>query len=92
VPDRCGIEVVYALPERQVVVPLQVDAATTLRQAIEQSGLLRQFPDIDLRRGGIGVFGQARGLDEVVRDGDRIEIYRPLVNDPKDLRRRRAKR
>lgn len=90
--SRWAIEVVYALPQRQVVLQLKVDPGTTLRQAIEQSGILRQFPEIQLQHGGAGVFGTARGLDEPVGEGDRIEIYRPLRSDPKELRRQRAKR
>ena len=84
------VEVVYALPERQSLVRLHVEAGATLRQAIMRSGILRQHPGIDLKRDRVGVFGQLRGLDEPVQAGDRIEIYRPLPADPKELRRRRA--
>lgn len=87
-----AVEVIYALPQRQVVVPLTVPDLATVRDAIDRSGLLRQFPEIDLERCGVGVFGAARTLDAALSDGDRVEIYRPLVNDPKDLRRKRVSR
>ena len=86
------VEVVYALPERQVVIALEVEEATTALQAIEQSGILRQFPQADPRRDGVGVFGKRVTLDTPLRDGDRVEIYRPLIADPKTARRERAKR
>ena len=79
------IELVYAGGD-PVVVALEVEPGTTLRQAIERAGL-----EVDLKRVGVGVFGRARGLDEPVAAGDRVEIYRPLPVDPKDVRRRRAK-
>ena len=81
---------VYALPERQVVAAAEVEPGATVREAIEASGILREFPEIDLRRNRVGVFGRLRGLDEAVQPGDRIEIYRPLPADPKEMRRRRA--
>jgi hypothetical protein len=85
------VEVVYALSHKQVVLPLRVSADVTVSQAIEMSGILQQFPEIDL--GGlhkVGVFGKLTKLDAVVRDKDRIEIYRPLIADPKEVRRKRA--
>lgn len=86
------VEVVYALPERQVVIALEVEEATTALRAIEQSGILRQFPQADPRRDGVGVFAKQVTLDTPLRDGDRVEIYRPLIADPKAARRERAKR
>ena len=81
------IEVAYAGPGEPVVVTLEVEPGTTLRAAIERSGL-----EVDLARMGVGVFGRVRGLDELVAAGDRVEIYRPLPVDPKEVRRNRAKR
>jgi uncharacterized protein len=69
---------------------VDIPVGATLREAIERSGILREFPQIDLTRHKVGVFGRLRGLDEAVADGDRVEIYRPLPADPKDMRRRRA--
>lgn len=85
------VEVVYALPDRQEVVALSVVPGATLHDAISASGLLQRFPEIDLARQAVGVFGHARRLEDVVAPGDRIEIYRPLAVDPKELRRRRAR-
>lgn len=87
-----NVEVIYALPDRQVVLGVEVTAGATLREAIERSGILRQCPEIDLTRHKVGVFGRLRGLDEEVAPGDRVEIYRPLPADPKEMRRRRATR
>lgn len=86
------VEVAYALRERQVLLALEVEEGTSAKQAIEHSGILRQFPQIDLARDGIGVFGKVVPLDTPLRDGDRVEIYRPLLADPKQARRERAQR
>lgn len=85
------VEVVYALPERQVVIALEVGEGTTALAAIERSGILQQFPEADPRRDGVGVFGKRVTLDRPLREGDRVEIYRPLIADPKAARRERAK-
>ena len=82
-----SVEVAYVLADRAAVVKVEVAAGTTLRQAIERSGVLTKFPEIDLARSKVGVFGKLRGLDEPVEAGDRVEIYRPLTMDPKDRRR-----
>lgn len=86
-----AVEVVYALPDAQTLIELEVAPGTTARQAIEQSGILRRFPQIDPDVRKIGIFGKAARPDVVLKDGDRVEIYRPLIADPKDARRRRAK-
>lgn len=84
------VEVVYALPYKQVVLSLQVAADCDVQQVIDQSGILQQFPEIDLDTNMVGVFGRQVKLDSQLRAGDRVEIYRPLLADPKDIRRRRA--
>ncbi len=84
------IEVVYALPDEQRVRRLWVARGATLREAIEQSGILERHPEIVLGSNRVGVFGKLRALDDVLADGDRVEIYRPLSTDPKEARRRRA--
>lgn len=89
-PPRLRVEVAYARPERQVILPLEVEEGTTLREAVERSGILAQFPEIDLASNPVGVFGKAAALDRVLRAGDRVEVYRPLVADPKEVRKRRA--
>ena len=85
-----GVEIAYALPETQQLIELQVAAGTTVRGAIENSGILRRFPGIDLSKQKIGIFGKVVKLDRVLQPGDRVEIYRPLIADPKEARRRRA--
>ena len=83
--DRMTVEVVDARADVQRQVTIQVSASTTLQQAVSQSGLLAPG-DVP----PLGVFGRVRGSDTPVREGDRIEIYRPLINDPKQARRQRA--
>ena len=84
------VEVVYALPNEQALVALEVQEGTTARQAVEQSGLVARFPEIDPERMKLGIFGRVAAADTALRDGDRVEIYRPLEADPKDARRARA--
>lgn len=88
---RLSVEVVYALPGRQVLLALEVEPGTTVSQAIEQSGILGAFPALDPLSSPVGIFGRRVKRDAVLEHGDRIEIYRPLVVDPKDSRRRRAR-
>uniref|UniRef100_A0A486XT49 UPF0125 protein BAL341_2619 n=1 Tax=Rheinheimera sp. BAL341 TaxID=1708203 RepID=A0A486XT49_9GAMM len=90
--DRITVEVAYALPERQSLLTLAVEQQTTVRQVIEQSGILQQFNDIDLNEQKVGIWSRPVKLDDTVKAGDRVEIYRPLIADPKDLRRRRAEK
>jgi len=86
------VEVVYALPGDQVVVELSVAPGTTAREAIVQSGIQARFPQIDASRQKLGIFGCAVTADTVLQKGDRVELYRPLIADPKEARRRRAAR
>ncbi len=88
--DTIQIEVVYALPERQDVVPLTLPAGSTVQQAVEASGLAAQHPEIDVAKGKYGIFSKLARLDTVLRDRDRVEIYRPLIADPKEVRKQRA--
>lgn len=89
-PATVNIEVAYALPHKQQLIPLQVCEGTTIAQAIQDSGLLELFPDIDLTKNKVGIFGKLKTLETEVHDGDRVEIYRPLIADPKEVRKRRA--
>jgi putative ubiquitin-RnfH superfamily antitoxin RatB of RatAB toxin-antitoxin module len=84
------VEVAYATPEKQLilVVPFQDDL--TAEQAIEASGILQRFPDIDISNSDIGIFSKPCKKDALLREGDRVEIYRPLIADPKEVRRQRA--
>lgn len=84
------VEVVYALPKQQTVKPLKVAEGTTLIQAVEQSGILAQFPEIDPVVNKMGIYGKAAKSETVLRDGDRVEIYRPLVANPKEVRKKNA--
>lgn len=86
------VEVAYATPTRQVVIALEVDVATTVAAAIYQSGILQQFPEIDLTVNAVGVFGNHAHLEDQLQPGDRVEIYRVLRVAPKEARRRRARR
>lgn len=88
--ERIAVEVVFARPDRQPVLLVEVPAGSTVEQAIHASGVLTRFPEIDLERNRVGVFGKLTRLDRVVAAGDRIEIYRPLIGDPKEIRRQLA--
>jgi putative ubiquitin-RnfH superfamily antitoxin RatB of RatAB toxin-antitoxin module len=87
-----SIEVCYALPNEQVLIPLEVPEGATLQQAIEASGILQRYPQIDLARHKTGVFGKLKPLDTVLADHDRVEVYRPLIVDPKAARQRRVEK
>ncbi|MGM0475564.1 MAG: RnfH family protein [Pseudomonadota bacterium] len=90
-PPLITVEVAYALPKQQVLLSLDVEEGTTAREAVELSGILEQFPDIDLDgENKLGVFGKLVKADQVLRRGDRVEINRPLIADPKEVRRQRA--
>ncbi len=88
--ERIHIEVAYARPDEQVILPVEVPPGTTLEEAIHRSGILKAFPEIDLAAVKVGVFGKLKPPDTPLREGDRVEIYRPLIADPKEVRRRRA--
>lgn len=89
---RLTVEVVYALRGEQVLLSLEVKSGATVLEAIEQSGIRRRFPDIDPAHGKIGIFGRLVQQDTVLRKGDRVEIYRSLIADPKGARRQRARK
>lgn len=84
------VEVVYALPQKQEVLSLKIRPGAVVSEAIARSGILRDFPEIDLASAKVGIYGKQVKLDAVLRDKDRIEIYRPLIADPKEIRRKRA--
>jgi putative ubiquitin-RnfH superfamily antitoxin RatB of RatAB toxin-antitoxin module len=88
--DTFQVEVAYALPDRQELVTVDVKPGMTLRQTIEQSGILDLFPGVDLATSQVGVFGKLLAEDREVQPGERVEIYRPLKADPKEVRRLRA--
>ena len=84
------IEVAYALPQRQELIRLKLATGSTLRQAVELSGLSEKYPEIDIAKAKMGIFGKLSKGDAVLRDRDRVEIYRPLIADPKEIRKQRA--
>jgi putative ubiquitin-RnfH superfamily antitoxin RatB of RatAB toxin-antitoxin module len=84
------VELAYATPAEQVILPVRVPRGATLQQAIEISGVLRKYPEIDLGTNKVGVFGKLAKLDTELREKDRVEIYRPLIADPKAVRKMRA--
>lgn len=90
-PD-ISVEIVYALPEKQYLRSVSLEEGATVEQAIKASGLLSLRKDIDLANNKVGIFSRPVKLGDVVQDGDRVEIYRPLIADPKEMRRQRAER
>ena len=91
-PGFIGVEVAFASPQRQRVIALQVSEGTRARDAVKQSGVAADFPEIDPDRCPLGIFGERIGDDVELRPGDRVEIYRPLRVDPREARRQRARR
>ena len=85
-----NIEVVYALPDEQTLLKKAVPEGATVLEGILASGLLEKFPELDVSAHKLGIFGKLTKPDTVLRDKHRIEIYRPLIADPKEVRRRRA--
>ncbi|WP_395490313.1 RnfH family protein [Cedecea davisae] len=86
------VEVIYALPQKQYLRKVKLEEGSTVEQAIVASGLLELRDDIDLRKNKVGIYSRPVKLGDAVQDGDRVEIYRPLIADPKELRRQRAER
>jgi len=85
-----NVEVAYALPEKQRIIAVNVDDGTTIGGAIVQSGIMNEFPELDVEHSDVGIFGKAAAMTTVLSDGDRVEIYRQLIADPKEVRRKRA--
>ena len=88
--EKISVEVAYALPDSQVIIPVKVNSEMTIEEVIKHSGILDTYADIDLAVNKVGVFGKLSKLSSTLREGDRIEIYRPLIADPKEVRRQRA--
>jgi putative ubiquitin-RnfH superfamily antitoxin RatB of RatAB toxin-antitoxin module len=86
------VEVAYARPDTQVVFKLKVNPGARVEDAIKLSGILHRFPEINLAVNEVGVFGKLSRLNALLKPGDRVEIYRPLIADPKEVRRQRARR
>ena len=84
------VEVLYALPHEQTLLNVVVPQGTTLSEAIKISGMQDKYPEIDLAVNKLGIFGKLSKPDVILRDKDRVEIYRPLIADPKEVRKKRA--
>ena len=90
--DIIGVEVAYALPDKQAILALKVPAGTTVLEAAAQSGITDKFEGIDLENAKFGIFGSVVSPQQVLQEGERVEIYRPLIADPKEVRKARAAR
>lgn len=88
--EKLVVEVAYAFPEKYFLKKVKLDAPTSVQNVIMQSGVLEKYTEIDLRNNKVGVFSRPVKLTDLIEDGDRIEIYRPLLADPKEIRRKRA--
>lgn len=88
--EKIPVEIAYAEPNTQVIIPLLVEQGTTVEQAIKLSGVLETFPNIDLAVNKVGIFSKLGKLDQTLREKDRVEIYRKLIADPKEVRKQRA--
>ena len=86
------VEVAYALPEKQYLQRVTLQQGATVEEAIRASGLLELRTDIDLSKNKVGIYSRPVKLADVLQDGDSVEIYRPLIADPKELRRQRAEK
>ena len=84
------VEVAYAKPDEQVILALEVEEGATVLEAVERSGLLDRFPEIDPTTAKLGIFSKAAKPDAALSPGDRVEVYRPLIADPKEARKKRA--
>lgn len=97
--ETITVEVAYALPDKQKIIALLVEPGTTALQAVKLSGIATEFPEIDIETAKMGIFGQALGTkglkkvnEHILHAGDRVEVYRPLISDPKEVRRKRAEK
>ena len=91
-PGKIAVEVAYALPEKQYLQRVTLQEGATVEEAIRASGLLELRPTIDLTKNTVGLYRRTAKLSDSVHDGDWVEIYRPLIADPKELRRQRAEK
>lgn len=88
--NKIKVEVAFARPDNQLILEVDVPAAATVEEIIKLSGIMEKFPEIDLTVNKVGVFGKLTKLANTLRQRDRIEIYRKLIADPKEVRRKRA--
>ncbi len=88
--EQIKVEVAFAKLDEQLILTVKAAPGITVQQAIEQSGILQRFPEIEIGKNRVGVFGKVAKPDTVLQPGDRVEIYRPLIADPKVQRKKRA--
>lgn len=88
--DEIAVEVAYALPHQQTLLTVRAKPGATVTQVIEQSGILKKHPELDLATLKVGIYAKPVKNDTLVHDQDRVEIYRPLIADPKEVRKKRA--
>ena len=88
--NKILVEVAYASPSKQLIIPIYVKPGTTVKEAIIQSGIQKEYPEINLEENLVGIFGKHTTFEQELREKDRVEIYRPLIADPKEIRRQRA--
>jgi len=88
--EMLDVEVCYAMSNKQELVRVRLPQGATLQQGLDASGLLGKYPEIDVKKNKFGIWNKLSKLDAVLRDKDRIEIYRPLIADPKEVRKQRA--
>ena len=86
----CTVELIYALLDKQTINTIKVKEGSSINDVIDQSGILIEYPEIDLSINKVGIYNQIKKLDELVKNGDRVEIYRPLIANPKEERLKRA--
>jgi len=91
-PQTIRVEVAYALPDRQAILAVDVPVGTSALEAARRSGIADRFEGLDLEDAKLGIFGRHVGPGQALREGDRVEIYRPLIADPKEVRKARAAR
>lgn len=90
--EKIKVEVLFAYPDKVFLKKMELDQPLSVQNVILQSGVLQKFTEIDLRENKVGIFSRPVKLTDMVEDGDRIEIYRPLIADPKEMRRKRAEK
>jgi putative ubiquitin-RnfH superfamily antitoxin RatB of RatAB toxin-antitoxin module len=90
--QQISIEVAYAMPDKQALLEVVIEQGTSVEQAILASGIIKRFPQIDLSKDKVGIWNRTCKLSDFPKNGDRIEVYRPLIADPKEVRRRRAEK
>jgi len=91
-PETISVEVIYALPTEQRIFSVTLTQQATVRDAVERSGIAEHYPQIDIAASKVGIFGRLVNWDAPLREGDRVEIYRPLSADPKVVRRQRVEK